>query len=169
MLCRTIMPSTLVRTCFSVSVIAMGCGGRIADDSSFGPASNAADDAGIAADTSPLHPSTTNPFHPGEDWFGTYTCPQGLTNLDLRIVSSHDDVIDDALFIFDWQAGGTSGSYHMTGTFDGATNTATFTPTAWIVQPGFNWYMVGMAGTVGGNTYSGNIDGTSCGTFDVTR
>ncbi len=157
----------VLRTCLFVLVMT-GCGGRIADDSSFEPPPPN-DDAStsVEAGTSPPPPPAPDPFHPGEDWLGTYTCPQGLTNLNLRIVSMQGDTIDDALFIFDCP--GASGSYHMTGSFDRETSTATFVPTQWIVQPGPNWYTVGMAGTVRSGTYAGGITSASCGSFTVTE
>lgn len=114
-----------------------------------------------------------HPFTPGQDWLGTYTCAQGLTSVDLRIVSTHCDVIDDAQFIFDWQTGGVTGSYHMTGTFDPNSGTATFTPAGWIIDPNgmgnLSSHMVGMSGSVSGNTYAGNITDGACGSFSVTN
>ncbi len=128
-------------------------------------APEAAPDAGVDSSVA----SAKNPFESGQHWTGTYTCAQGLTSLDLQIVSAHADVVDDALFVFDW-SGGVSGSYHLSGTFDPATQHATFTPGAWIAQPQ-GWYSVGMDGTVDtAMNYSGNITDpvyALCGTFNV--
>ena len=133
------------------------CGGRLADDN--------ASQNDATSDASPV-----NPFVGGQHWKGTYYCAQGLTNLDLQIVSTHGDTIDDALFNFDW-SGGISGSFHLSGTFDPTTLSATFAPGAWINHPA-HWYSVGMAGTVDVSTmsYTGNIADpvhAACGTFSV--
>lgn len=139
-------------------LVLVGCGGRFADD-----------DAGSDPDASPPTAPSVHPFRPGQDWVGTYTCAQGLTDLDLRIVATDGDTISDALFLFDWKTGGESGSYHMTGTFDPKSGNATFTPKAWIDQPDPSWHMVGMSGAVVGHRYAGDITDSECGTFGVTR
>ncbi len=167
-----------------ILLAAAACGGRLADDTAIsaepGDAGQDADqdarmapdhavsDAGTMEGSAPPPASGNDPFRPGQDWFGTYTCPQGLTQLDLRIVAMHDDVIDDAEFIFDWTGGNESGSYSMTGAFDPATGIATFTPSAWISRPGPSWYMVGLSGTATTSTYGGDITSTTCGAFSVT-
>lgn len=164
-----VAPSRSMRT-HLLLVLVVGCGGRLADDA-VSQTTDAAPDAATTTDggeaSVPLPP---NPFSPGQHWRGTYTCAQGLTNLDLQIVSTHADIVDDAVFAFDW-SGGVSGAYHLSGAFDPATHRTILTPGAWIDQPQ-GWYSVGMDGIVDLTTmtYAGNIaDPTysSCGTFTV--
>jgi hypothetical protein len=126
------------------------------------------DDAGSPEAGAPAAPS--NPFTAGDAWMGTYVCEQGLTNLAL-VVESVDGNTIDARFDYDWIAGSTQGSYVLTGTYDPTTREATFTPGAWVLQPGPDWAPVGMDGYVdlSGLTYSGSITYAGCGAFDVTR
>ncbi|HVY47575.1 MAG TPA: hypothetical protein VHB21_16915, partial [Minicystis sp.] len=109
-----------------------------------------------------------NPFAAGQHWLGTYTCEQGLTELDLRIVAVQGDDIGDGVFAYTW--GDVVGSYHVTGTFEPATASAKFVPGAWIDQPA-GWTSVGMLGTVDAamTTYAGDITYAGCGTFSVIR
>jgi len=120
--------------------------------------------------SSPDGPALGNPFAGGDHWKGTYTCPQGLTQLDLQIISVSGDDIPEAIFSFDWTTGGVSGAFYMSGTFDPNTWNATLTPGAWITQPS-GWFTVGMEGTVDSSTmtYAGNITASGCGTFSVAR
>jgi hypothetical protein len=130
------------------------------------------DDAG-SPDASPeagAPAAPVNPFSAGDAWMGTYVCEQGLTNVAL-VVESVDGNAIDARFDFDWIAGSTQGSYVLTGSYDPTTREATFTPGAWVSQPGADWSPVGMDGYVdlSGMTYSGSITYQGCGAFDVTR
>jgi hypothetical protein len=111
-----------------------------------------------------------NAFTPGDAWVGTYVCVQGLTNLALVVESVNGNSID-ARFDFDWISGSTQGSYELTGTYDPTTREATFTPGAWVLQPGSSWSPVGMDGFVdlSGTSYSGNIQFAGCGAFSVSR
>jgi hypothetical protein len=143
------------------------CGGKILGESApndIGPDPGEASQASTFAD----------PFHPGQSWIGTYTCAQGLTDLDLKIVATHDDVIDDAVFVFDWKGGNVIGSYHLSGTFDASTGVATFTPGEWIDQPGGagnvdSWFSVGMHGSASASGFSGDITNGSCTTFSLEK
>ena len=155
---------------------AAGCGGRIRDDADSTQDSVAAPAATTPAATTPAAtpPTAIDPFHAGDDWGGTYTCAQGLTKLDLRIVSMHGDVIDDATFDFDWASGGVRGSYHLSGSFDPATSTATFTPGEWIDYPGAmggysSWYAVGISGAASDAVFAGDVSNPACGTFTLAR
>jgi hypothetical protein len=117
--------------------------------------------------------STTggNPFHAGDGWKGRYTCPQGLTDVDLQIVSASSSGTVRAIFAYDFR--GVQGSYYLAGTFDGQSRKATFRPEAWIVQPSPGWSMVGMRGVVNLGvcppTYTGSILDPRCGSFAVAR
>jgi hypothetical protein len=121
-------------------------------------------DAGAPASPPP------GPFSAGDAWMGTYVCPQGLTNLVLAIESVDGNAVR-ARFDFDWVEQATQGSYELTGTFDPSTREATFTPGAWVSDPGSTWYPVGMDGFVdlSGQSYAGSITSTGCGAFSVTR
>jgi hypothetical protein len=142
-------------------LLTSACGGKILGES-------APDDISPEPGE-PSHVTTfADPFHPGQSWIGTYTCAQGLTDLDLKIVATHDDVIDDAIFVFDWESGGVIGSYHMSGTFDPSTGGATLTPGDWIEQPE-GWFSVGMSGPASASGFSGDITNASCTTFTVTK
>lgn len=108
-----------------------------------------------------------DPFHAGDHWRGTYTCPQGSTALDLVIVSVDGSDITDALFDYDWN--GVTGSFHLSGTFDAESGHATFLDGAWISRPSSEWYSVGLDGTATESSYAGLIVGKGCGSFSLTR
>ena len=111
-----------------------------------------------------------NPFRPGDHWVGTYTCPQGLTQLDLQIGSTSANDITDAIFGFDFAPGAVTGSFHLRGVFDPEALTAVFVAGSWIVRP-HGWLTVGMQGTVALSTmtYAGRITYPACRSFSVTR
>ena len=166
------------------------CGGEIAPDdapptvSVSTPRGETADpapsDASPTTDGGPLDapspddapapdaPIVDNPFHAGDDWVGTYTCPQGLTNLDLHIVGVDGDAVT-ATFDFDWT--GTKGSFALSGTWQPVGARMRFDAGAWIDRPSSSWWTVNMDGTVdvASATYAGVIDTTGCGAFTVTR
>jgi hypothetical protein len=116
-------------------------------------------------------PPTGWPFQGGQDWTGTYTCPQGLTIVDLEVVDVQCDGTIEAVYNFNFD--GTIGAYWLSGTYNPSTFEASFTPVSWINQPGSNWYMVGMDGVVNTGaspmSYSGQISGAGCGSFEVTQ
>ncbi len=147
-----------------------GCGGRIAPDAIVDPPEVAAVVSDAPVDAAPRYmpPRHPNPFHTGDDWRGIYSCAQGVTNLDLKIIAMHGDVIDDALFDFDWRSGNVAGSYHLSGAFDPETSTASLTPRAWVSQPS-GWSAVGMNGNAGSESFSGNITNEACGSFAVQK
>ena len=74
---------------------------------------------------------------------------------------------------FDFQnvGGSENGSYVLSGTFDPDTREATFTPGAWVWQPGASWTPVGLDGYVdlGGRQLSGSVTFDGCGSFLVQR
>jgi hypothetical protein len=115
-------------------------------------------------------PPPPNPFRAGDRWVGTYTCPQGLTQLDLEIVSTAGNDVTDAVFDFDFTPAKITGSFHMSGIFAPATLAASFVPGAWVQRP-VGWNSVGMTGTVAlaTMTYSGEITAPGCGSFSVRR
>ncbi|MEO7110918.1 MAG: hypothetical protein ABI183_10815 [Polyangiaceae bacterium] len=150
------------RMLFTIAVLTTtACGGRVLGESA---PNDITPDPGEA----PRASAFADPFHPGQSWIGTYTCAQGLTDLDFKIVAAHDDVIDDAIFVFDWKSGGVIGSYHLSGTFDTSTGVATFTPGEWIDQPD-GWVSVGLHGPASDAGFSGDITNGSCTTFSVEK
>jgi hypothetical protein len=157
------------RALFAVAfVLTAGCGGKILGETAPSDTDEPNDNPGAASQPAKF----VDPFHPGESWIGNYTCAQGDTDLDFKIVAMHGDFIDDAIFVFDWESGGVTGSFHMSGSFDPTSGTATFTPGAWIDQPsssGEAWFSVGMTGPASASTFSGSITNESCGAFSLTK
>lgn len=111
-----------------------------------------------------------NPFAAGQQWVGTYTCPQGLTQLTLHITGV--DILG-VVGVFDFlhEASGSDGDYGMHGNFNPDTDRIEFFPDSWINQP-TGYREVGMVGTVTegaeGLTFAGDITEAICGTFSVT-
>jgi hypothetical protein len=131
-------------------------------DASFTDVSN--EEAGGAVVFAP------NPFHAGERWSGFYVCPQGNTNLVLVI----DEVVGNSIqakFDFEFAPATLTGSFALSGIWQPATLRATFTPGAWIVRPGPNWFPVGMKGTVDPQrrVYEGSIVSPGCGAFSLVN
>jgi hypothetical protein len=146
-----------MRVALVALLFVVGCGGKVLEDVQEQPE--------ITPEPLVAQP---NPFHAGDDWRGTYTCNQGLTQLDFRVVAAHDDVIDDAIFDFDW-SGGVKGTFHMKGTFDARTGATALTPTTDIEPHTSNWVTVSMSGKAETTTFSGKIAGYRCTTFSVTK
>ena len=152
----------------ALGLLGTGCGGRIE--------AQATEDTKEASEP-PSEPGTdappvarTNPFVAGSTWRGSYTCPQGPTELELRVVAVQGDVIEDALFAFDY-AQRTVGSFHLSGSFEPESSRAKLDAGAWVTRPGSGWYTVGMDGTVdaSGMVYEGKIVAAGCSTFRLTR
>ena len=109
----------------------------------------------------------------GTRWRGTYTCGQGLTELTLVIRSVRDGRVD-AIFDFDWRAGGISRRFEVRGVLSPTTCRLRLTPVRWLEQPPPGWVMVSLDGAFGNNgtRYSGRVHpdsgGAACTTFSVT-
>jgi hypothetical protein len=110
------------------------------------------------------------------DWVGTYTCNQGLTNLDLKITrAKQDNIADNISAVFDFSANQSnpsvpSGSYTLKGFYNPSTHTINLLEDAWINQPaGFT--MVGLEGKMSedGTKLTGAVLGPNCTTFDLTK
>jgi hypothetical protein len=130
----------------------------------------AAPDASFTEGSDAAALSTPNPFHAGERWSGFYVCAQGNTNLVLVI----DEVVGNSIqakFDFEFAPAAVTGSFALSGTWQPATLRATFTPGAWLVRPGPNWFPVGMKGTVDPQrrVYEGSITSAGCGAFSVVK
>lgn len=149
--------ATIVAACAFV----VGCGGRIATDET----------PGIVADPTPqssVVEEAPNPFRAGDDWIGTYTCPQGLTDLDLHVVSVDDDEVT-ATFDFRWND--THGSFELSGRWQPVGARMRFVAGAWIDRPSAKWWTVDMDGTIDATStvYTGAITHEGCGAFSLTH
>ena len=108
---------------------------------------------------------------PAGFWEGSYSCLQGQTALALRVIP-----IDGAHFngIFHFHASAQNplvpdGCYTMHGELAGDSHQLIFVPGEWIQRPA-NYVMVGLAGTVAGETYTGQITGGfNCTAFQLFR
>jgi len=105
------------------------------------------------------------PMRGGEEWFGTYVCAQGPTNLELHIHTVMDDGTIDGVFEFAHDPSGASGSYRLHGTIDTSGNVH-LAPSSWIQRPS-GYVAVGMTGRVRGDAFTGRIDHTQCGGFSL--
>lgn len=103
----------------------------------------------------------------GDDWSGTYTCTQGLTDLVLHVEDAKGNDVH-AVFDFSHAPTGAHGSYRMHGERDLVTGEATLVPDEWIQRPP-NYFSVGMHGRLSGGTFTGVIDASGCGTFSLHR
>jgi hypothetical protein len=143
-----------------------GCGGRIEAQ-----ATEETKDAGEpSSEAEALPAARTNPLVAGSTWRGSYTCRQGPTELELRIVAVNGDLIDDALFDFDY-ASRSVGSFHLSGRFEPESSRVILDAGAWVTRPGGGWNTVDMDGTVdaSGTVYEGKIVSAGCGAFRLTR
>jgi hypothetical protein len=109
-----------------------------------------------------------------QEYAGSYTCPQGQTNVDLKVFSNPNNPgVQYAIFSFG--PPGTdldnhpNGSYLMNGTFNLSPGTLELQPVSWIKEPLF-FTMVGMSGSSedGGTIFSGTINSRGCGNFQIS-
>jgi len=115
----------------------------------------------------PLVTAPPAPMASGQDWIGTYTCAQGITNAVLHVsnVAPNGDV--DAVFEFNVPRRSINGSFRSHGTI--ASNGALqLTPGDWVTRPR-GYVTVGLNGTVHDNQFTGNVAGPSCTSFWLTR
>lgn len=108
-----------------------------------------------------------NPFAEARTWVGSYHCPQGRTELTLRITGVRGSTVR-AVFEFNHPPSGAAGSYMMSGRFDKSGNHIVFEPGAWIDQPE-NYVSVGMDGSVSRESmaFTGIMTHPDCGTFSL--
>jgi hypothetical protein len=106
-----------------------------------------------------------NPFASTRTWVGEYDCPQGITDMKLRISSVRGDRVD-AIYEFHHGPSGASGRYHTSGIFDPSTRVVTFSPGEWIERPS-GYVTVGMQGRVSNDNvhFNGRIAHERCGRF----
>ncbi len=110
----------------------------------------------------PLVPATPKE----EQWVGTYTCSQGLTDAVLHITRNADSTIN-GVFQFTFTPKSITGSFKFRGTIDPSGNVQ-IVPGLWINQPS-GWSARGLHGVMQGSTFTGTIDSPTCGTFSFVR
>lgn len=115
----------------------------------------------------PQRSPRANPFVHRRVWRGVYDCPQGRTDLTLRVIEA-SDVRVRAIFDFHHVPSGAAGQYFVLGPFDPESGRVTLVPGPWIDQPD-GYVSVGMEGQVSadGHLFSGRIAHPSCGSFRV--
>lgn len=129
------------------------------------------------------HPSTTpGPdknllIHIGDRFVGRYVCGQGPTDLTIKLDSigrgdAELEVEATAEFTYDGSTGQpeAEGSFRAVGIFDPRTRRLHLKGDTWIDRPS-GYSLVNFLGTVSkkGETYSGSVEGSSCGSFTTTR
>jgi hypothetical protein len=131
----------------------------------------------------PINPNDTRVLEPerrvsnGESingaWKGTYTCPQGLTNLVLSLFAK-DGTNVDGIFTFllgDGAEMSVLGSFKMKGTYDSRSGRVELKGTDWDQKPA-GFFLVDLSGRVTqpGRNMSGNVTGLAgCTTFQVEK
>lgn len=115
----------------------------------------------------PLPPD--NPFAFTRTWVGEYDCPQGLTDMTLRVNTKtvKGDRVN-AIFEFHHAPSGAAGRYHVSGRFDPETRIVTFAPGEWIERPP-GYITVAMRGRLSndGVHFDGRILHPRCGKFSL--
>lgn len=106
------------------------------------------------------------------NWEGTYSCGQGLTNLNLSIFQRNLSEIS-AVFKFSANSSNPSvpsGSYKMVGTYDNKTNKIMLRATDWIKQP-LGYVAVDLVGNIlqRNTKISGEVVNSSCTTFTLEK
>lgn len=106
-------------------------------------------------------------------WKGTYSCPQGLTNLVLSLLT-RDGTNVDGIFTFllgDGASMSVLGSYKMKGTYDSRSGSVEMKGVDWDQKPA-GYYLVNLSGRVTqpGRRMSGNVTGLAgCTTFQLEK
>jgi len=113
--------------------------------------------------------ASETPFKAGETWSGTYTCPQGLTSLGLRI-RRLDGFEIEATFAFKHDPSGATGEFALRGRYTPGTRYLRFVAGDWITRPP-NYETVDLEGHVSadGRVFAGHVDAQGCGEFSVQR
>jgi hypothetical protein len=107
-------------------------------------------------------------FAAGQVWKGHYVCRQGQTELELQVTEVDDEQVS-AVFRFTVSAE-ISGSFRIHGEYQPSTRRISFRPGEWISQPA-GYVGVSLTGHIDqtGSVITGEIDGPSCGAFEVRR
>jgi hypothetical protein len=126
----------------------------------------------IAGQLAWLIPSSANAAGPAGDWVGMYTCPQGVTDLDMRIVTTPDGL--RAMFHFTADPSNPKvpdGCFSMNGRLAPDGLGIILLPDAWRLRP-FGYIPVGMSGKLNkvGNVMFGRITlSPGCTNFILVR
>jgi len=106
-----------------------------------------------------------NPFAEKRTWVGSFDCPEGRTELTLRVVDARGTKVR-AIFDFHHPPSDTSGQFLLAGEFDEHTGDMVFTPGAWIIHPD-DYATLPLVGRVSrdGTHYAGRIPVPGCGGF----
>ena len=106
-----------------------------------------------------------NPFVAQRTWVGEYDCPQGRTQLHLRVIDARGTWVR-AIFDFHHAPSGAAGQFYVAGPFDETSGRVRLEPGPWIEQPP-NYESVGLDGqiAVDGRRFTGKITHPSCGAF----
>jgi hypothetical protein len=109
----------------------------------------------------------------GGDWEGSYTCSQGLTGLDLRIIHSrHGDALRATFSFYPLPRNPTVpvGIYTMRGTYHSAHSASRIVLRGyrWVLHPA-GYVMVGLSGRLSSGKLHGFVHGPSCTTFSLSK
>jgi hypothetical protein len=109
------------------------------------------------------------PLRAGETWSGTYECPQGVTQLELRI-RRVDGYEVEARFAFLHAPSGATGEFALRGLYSPGARYLRFVAGDWITRPP-GYETVDLDGNVSpdGRVFAGRIDTPECGKFSVQR
>lgn len=131
--------------------------------------------AGCAIAATNSQATTPQGYSVSQEYTGTYTCPQGPTDIDLKVLSNPSNpALQYAIFSFGPPGtdlnNNPQGSYLMDGTFDLNSGNLELQPVSWIEEPP-SFIMVGMSGNSddGGATFSGTINSPGCGNFEISE
>lgn len=110
-----------------------------------------------------------NPLQVDSIWKGKYTCPQGETDLDLKVLESDPEHVL-AVFEFSHSPSGAKGSFYLHGKYDSDSRELKLTSGKWINRP-FHYLPVDMDGKLSEDLkrYEGVIPNFGCGAFSVTK
>jgi hypothetical protein len=106
-----------------------------------------------------------NPFAEARTWVGAYDCPQGRTELTLRVIDVRGKLVR-AVFDFHHAPSNAAGQYIVGGAYDEASRQVVFEPGPWIIHPD-RYESVGMKGqtSLDGARFTGMITEPGCGAF----
>lgn len=101
-------------------------------------------------------------------WEGTYSCAQGVTGLTLTLVELDNGSINGVFNFYPvtQNPSASAGTFTVNATLND--NRLVVRPGNWVQQPS-GYVMVGLDGTVSGNSYVGSVDGPGCSNFSLKR
>jgi hypothetical protein len=147
-----------------VALELIACGGREQPPVVTAPVSEGAFEVAPPKEEADAGRAPVGPFVAKQVWHGAYTCPQGPTELWIRVVRVENDEVD-AVFEFSHAETNAFGSYRIHGTWDG--RRAHFEAGDWLRQPE-GYVTVDLEGTFPDpRTFRGRILAAGCTTFVV--